>query len=1339
MISPQLDALFDAPPRRFGPTPLWWWSGAAVTEDRLAWQLERFDEGGIHNLVVINLAPAGPLFGALADDPPWFSETWWDRFRLTCEIAAERDLRVWFYDQIGFSGANLQGQITSVHPDAAGRSLRFREAAVADGRVPLHGGEALVGAFDPRGRRLDSAADGAVTGRDGEVVRVVVSAPTAFDYLAPDAVARIIDLVHGEYDRRVPEHLGRAIAGSFQDEAPAANAWTDRFAEEFRSRRGYDLLDHLPSLFEGASTEARKIRGDYHAVRAALAEEAFFRPLARWHEERGMLIGADQANPARAGYPTQATQLYTDYIRTHRWYGAVGSDHEGDAKIHSSIAHLYDHPRVWMESFHSSGWGGTLADTYDWLLPLLRSGANLYNPHATYFGTAGGWFEWAPPSTDWRQPYWEQYPAFSRAVARIASIMSWGVYDAEVAVLHPTATAQAGLTLDLPVDHFGDGILGGAAYSDLDAAQEHYLALVGSTNWFHPRIGALDRERVAFDVIDDDSLTREPLDGAAVRVSAQRYRAVVLPGATVLEEPTARRLLELLDAGGRVIVVGADPQFAAGRGGDDAVVAALVRHARLERQADAAAAARSLNELRGHAEADVPLLVRRSGRDGAALVTGAFPGASEPKGGTDPGAARGRAPLDPGRYARDRRVTVRARVDEAMVLDPATGVRSRPRVESDGDVSTISFGTGGAPAVILVWREADGGGGADHGSDRSPAVDLAPVVPERGRERRVPVDVPWTGELRPTLDNTWGDFALPVGTDVAALQIWSFDWQERGAGGDEFDDGGWLRVRATFGERVRTLGPVPVEHAPGPLSATEVAAVLAGDRALAGADWTRRVHSTSRGAADLGRGTLGNKGIVPEGFVRLPAGGAGEVALVRTIVETGLRGEVELVVGAGADKQVWWNGELVAATSANTARAVVSVTDPTNVLEYRLGASRNRRAVANADEVLESWFTLAPAGDFGERPVFMRLPERLRPDGSARFTAEIELPEDARAARLIVGAAVGATISVDGAVVARQAKVEYYEETWGATPAYFAHDVTGLLGAGRHRVEVELESTRVDDVVLVDLVATTSDGAVALVSGPGWQVEADGRSGESVEHLGHWDEPASTHAVLRAHPLPDVGWLRGEPVLGTGVPGFRTTDDVVPAAQVLRFTVPAGSTEIEIPLRLPARVWVDGAEVPVSAGRIAIERPLDAPGTVLVRTAETVFARGGSALAGPVRVRTAPAPIELGDWRDIGLGSWSGGVRYTARIEVAGDAPAAALELGRVQGSVRVEVDGEVVADLFCAPYRVELGDRRGELEVSVTVYTTLAPFLAESTPTAWAFPEQLGSGLIGPVTLVTS
>ena len=84
--------------------------------------------------------------------------------------------------------------------------------------------------------------------------------------------------------------------------------------------------------------------------------------------------------------------------------------------ISSKSTTLYGRRRTWIEAFHSSGWGGTLEETFDWLLPWLRSGATLYNPHAVYYTTKGGWWEWAPPSTDWRQPYWRHHRVFADAV-----------------------------------------------------------------------------------------------------------------------------------------------------------------------------------------------------------------------------------------------------------------------------------------------------------------------------------------------------------------------------------------------------------------------------------------------------------------------------------------------------------------------------------------------------------------------------------------------------------------------------------------------------------------------------------------------------------------------------------------------------------------------------------------------------------------------------------------------------------------------------------------------------------------------------------------------------------
>lgn len=162
----------------------------------------------------------------------------------------------------------------------------------------------------------------------------------------------------------------------------------------------------------------------------------------------------------------------------------------------------------------------------------------------------------------------------------------------------------------------------------------------------------------------------------------------------------------------------------------------------------------------------------------------------------------------------------------------------------------------------------------------------------------------------------------------------------------------------------------------------------------------------------------------------------------------------------------------------------------------------------------------------------------------------------------------------------------------------------------------------------------------------------------------------------------------------------------------------------------------DGEEVGLDGSVLTMDQPLSEPTEVEVVTVPTAVLRGGSGWRGPVRVRTVAAQLPLGDWKLLGLGGWSGGVTYSREVEVPAGADAV-LDLGRVRGSVSVEVDGVEAGEAFCPPYRFELPrTAAGLVRVEVTVNNTLAPYLAEATPTAWAFPAQLSSGLLGPVTL---
>ncbi|WP_214325683.1 beta-galactosidase trimerization domain-containing protein [Nonomuraea sediminis] len=695
--------LFDVlrnPPRSHSPAAIWWWSGEPLRRDRLRWQLERLVAGGVHNLVILNLAPSGPLFGSAADDPPFFSEAWWELLDGVCADAFELGAFLWFYDQLGFSGADIQARLVAENPAFAGQWL------AADGSVSLRG----------------------------------------FDYLSRTACAALIDRVHGEFERRLGHWFGRVIVGSFQDELPSIPTWSATFAAEYESRRGRPFSPGR----------------DHQRTRAELAEEAFFRPLHDWHARHGLLHGCDQQDPARAGHPVEGVELYADYPRTHRWFTAPGSDHHGDAHLHSSLAHLYGRPRVWIEAFHSSGWGGTLEETFDWLLPWLRAGATLYNPHAVYYSTKASWWEWAPPATDWRQPYWRHHRVFADAVTRLCAALSLGRHLCDVAVLHPTATAQS-------------------APAEAAAAQRVYREIVGDMTWFDARPGVLDRLCLDFDVIDDDSLRRATARGGRLSVSTESYRVVILPAVTVLDEDVAARLAEFARAGGILVAVETAP----------------VEGARFVAEARDLPAA--LTDHVPRVEAAVTPLVREVDGTTVVFLTAAARASEVSVGrpderGVELGWLDAVVDFDPARYAREMTVRVRDVSGTPLLVSPFGGdARGLPYEIVDGAVEVrVPFDDGPAALLLFTGEEVPPGPApADHRE-----------VADLGDE--------WDVELVETIDDTWGDFGS------SGVERWSVGgvhatFAARGLvrTSDEWREAVWSSSRGMLKDPIHreTLGP----------------------------------------------------------------------------------------------------------------------------------------------------------------------------------------------------------------------------------------------------------------------------------------------------------------------------------------------------------------------------------------------------------------------------------------------------------------------------------------------------------------------------------------------------
>jgi hypothetical protein len=236
-----------------------------------------------------------------------------------------------------------------------------------------------------------------------------------------------------------------------------------------------------------------------------------------------------------------------------------------------------------------------------------------------------------------------------------------------------------------------------------------------------------------------------------------------------------------------------------------------------------------------------------------------------------------------------------------------------------------------------------------------------------------------------------------------------------------------------------------------------------------------------------------------------------------------------------------------------------------------------------------------------------------------------------------------------------------------------------------------------------------------------------------------YGDPAALHLRRRPHPLPETSWLEDGPPDGTVLPVALADPGQVPV-QWLSFVVPPGATSLSLSAYGEVVVHVDGVEVAKGAGdpvmlTIDLDGVRNGPRECTLRVVTRPGYSHGAILAGPVTFDTGPGTIELGDWQEVGLPEYSGGVRYRTGFRAD---RASIVDLGRVRGTAEVTLNGTSLGVRVCAPYTFEVGDalRPGENELEVLIYNTLAPYLDAISPTHFVFRGQKESGLFGPVRL---
>ena len=844
--SPDLDALpgFVNPPSGYGEIPFWWWSGAPLDKQRLLWQLDQLHAKGISG-VQVNYAHDGRLL-TLPAEPPIFSDAWWEIWTWITAEFKKRNMG------IGLSGYTLDWpgrkdlfyEKILIDPALRGMSLGQRSQR-AEGGKPLswkapEDTVAVVamrlkdGAVEP-GSEMDLTArvrNGTVawTPPPGQWQLMAFSAPPrdrTLDPMNPAAGKTVIEKFFQPFVAHCPGGTDQALNYFFQDElgfGVGGWLWTARLPEEFRKRKGYDLLPALPALFTDVGPRTPKIRMDYCDVMVALEEENYFRPIFAWNYKRGMIYACDPGS--RGKNPSE----FGDYFRCVRWYTAPGHDTPGSSadliknKVSSSIAHLYLRPRVWLEGYHSLGWGATPATIAKSSQQNFVYGASLLNLHGLYYTTHGGFWEWTPPCYHFRMPYWDHMAGFLKYFERLSYLLSQGVHRCDVAIMYPVAPGDAGM---------GGQEATNAAFG------------LGST---------LSQQGIDFDFLDFQSLARAEVRHRQLQVSGESYRVLVLPAMAAIRWSSIEQALAFYRAGGIVIAIGCLPEASDRAGRDDPQLDAAVK------------------ELFGLTAKEAKEGKAATPQKNAAGGLGvAVLGAKNPAPHPAAAPAMGVAEIVTANVPRDFVPDVPCRVlhrkvgprDVFMVMDAPKNAecffRAKGKVElwdpwtgktspiltrrPDGEGTRVRLPLEEYEARLIVFSPGDSGAAVEKTDlDEVTAVEAVPggvavkgfaatagkkraTVRQGGQTIELEGDAPaplppmaveglWGFELKPTLDNRWGDYRMPATPGFIGAEARQFRYaEETGAGAKwyaaDFDDSRWPVTTCAFGPRFWRLGPVP--------------------------------------------------------------------------------------------------------------------------------------------------------------------------------------------------------------------------------------------------------------------------------------------------------------------------------------------------------------------------------------------------------------------------------------------------------------------------------------------------------------------------------------------------
>lgn len=573
---------FVDPPLKYATRPLWFWNNTTVTAEGIAEQMQKArDLSGYGGFGIL---PFGEAFS-----PKYLSEEYFKVYGVALKKAQELGMTMCIYDEYGFPSGSAGAshgdgvpRFANQFPDHTIKRLDKTEQDVTgpahySGKIPANGKLMSIVAMematkqrvDLTGQVKDNTITWSAPQGQWKVMTFmcVRDGDPNVDYLDPEGVAHFVEMTHQQYYEHFKEYFGTTIDGTFCDEPTMYRAggrmWTGAFNTKFQARHGFDPAPYYPALWYDIGDDTQAARNYLFGFRSELYATGFPKVIQDWCTEHGITATGHQdqeevINPVSVSGDLMLCFKYQDIPGVDK----IGGNRPAELyyKVISSAAYNWDKALIMSETYGAMG-DISWETIYHVAMEQYTKGINQLIPHAVWYDDKKVTFK---PELSWRhEKYADGLREYNKYMSRLNLLLqNHGRHVADIAVLYPIATMQAGHYLDGPLGHYAGGVaIQEADYVDVG---EVLSTQVGRDYTFlHPS------------VLNESCTVAGQTLKLANPVNYENFKVMIIPGHKTINWDNLKKIKAFYDQGGKVIATGTLPSKSAEFGHDEEVAATI--------------------------------------------------------------------------------------------------------------------------------------------------------------------------------------------------------------------------------------------------------------------------------------------------------------------------------------------------------------------------------------------------------------------------------------------------------------------------------------------------------------------------------------------------------------------------------------------------------------------------------------------------------------------------------------------------------------------------------------------------------------------------------------------